>query len=508
MLELGHANLYKETVQMIDEIKLLKSSLLEIETTLDASVYAHQNAKDQITMIISQWITGEMSGYCFGFEGSPGVGKTSLAKLGLANCLKDENGKSRPFAFIAMGGSSNGATLEGHGYTYVNSSWGKIAQIAMDSECLNPIIYIDEFDKESKSEQGKEITGILTHLLDSSQNDEFEDKYFGIKLNLSKALIIVSYNDPNLIDKVLLDRIHRIKFDNLTMEDKLTIARDYILPEIERKMGFDNTVLITDDILCEIINLYTCEPGVRKFKEILFDLYGSINVELLKCDDLTRELPIQITSEELESKYLTRYMKIEEDRIVEADRIGTICGMWANSAGKGGILQIETAYFPSTTFLDLKLTGLQGDVMKESMNVAKSLAWSLCSEDIQKCIFAKLNESKCQGLHIHCPKGAVNKEGPSAGIAITLAIYSLFNNLYIRREVAITGEVDLFGNAATIGGLEHKISGSIRAGITKIMYPSGNSKDFIELSKRIKLPSNVDFIEFSHIKDIFEHVFI
>jgi len=509
LLEFDKRQLYKETIQMIDEIKLLKSSLLDIETTLDESVYAHQNAKSQITKIISQWITGEMSGYCFGFEGSPGVGKTSLAKLGLANCLKDENGKSRPFAFIAMGGSSNGATLEGHGFTYVNSSWGKIAQIVMDSECLNPIIYIDEFDKESKSEQGKEITGILTHLLDSSQNDEFEDKYFaGVKLNLSKALIIVSYNDPNNIDKVLLDRIHRIKFDNLTLEDKLTIARDYIIPEIERKMGFDNTVLITGEILREIIDLYTSEPGVRKLKEILFDLYGAINMELLKCDDLTRKLPIQITSEELETKYLNRYTKMDEDKIADTNRIGTICGMWANSAGKGGILHIETAYFPSNTFLDLKLTGLQGDVMKESMNVAKSLAWSLCSDDVKKYLIEKFNDSKCQGLHIHCPKGGVQKEGPSAGIAIALAIYSLFNNLYIRHDVAITGEVDLFGNAATIGGLEHKISGSIRAGITKIMYPSGNSKDFVELSKRIKLPSTVTFVEFSHIKDIFNHVFI
>ena len=508
-LDFEHAKLHKETVQMIDEIRLLKSSLLDIETTLDASVYAHKNAKDQITKIISQWITGETSGYCFGFEGSPGVGKTSLAKLGLAHCLKDEFGKSRPFAFIAMGGSSNGATLEGHGYTYVNSQWGKIAQIAMDSECLNPIIYFDEFDKESKSEQGKEITGILTHLLDSSQNDEFEDKYFaGIKLNLSKALIIVSYNDPNNIDKVLLDRIHRIKFDNLTLEDKLTIARDYIIPEIERKMGFENTVLITDEILCEIVELYTAEPGVRKFKEILFDLYGTINVELLKCEDLTRNLPLQITSEELESKYLNRYHKMDEDKIIDTDRIGTICGMWANSAGKGGILQIETSYFPSSTFLELKLTGMQGDVMKESMNVAKSLAWSLCSDDVRKHLFTKFDESKCQGLHVHCPKGAVKKEGPSAGIAIAVAIYSLFNNLYIRRNVAITGEVDLFGNASSIGGLEHKISGSIRAGITKIMYPSGNSKDFAELSKRIKLPNNVAFIEFSHIKDVFEHVFI
>jgi len=150
-------------------------------------------------------------------------------------------------------------------------------------------------------------------------------------------------------------------------------------------------------------------------------------------------------------------MKMDEDNIYDTDRIGTICGMWANSAGKGGILQIETAYFPSTTFLELKLTGLQGDVMKESMNVAKSLAWSLCTDDMKSKLISKFNKSKCQGLHIHCPKGAVSKDGPSAGIAIAIAIFSLFNNLRIRRDVAITGEVDLFGNASSIGGLEHKI---------------------------------------------------
>ena len=163
-----------------------------------------------------------------GFEGPPGVGKTSLAKYGLSNCLKDDDGNSRPFAFIAIGGSSNGSTLEGHNYTYVGSTWGRIVDILMETKCMNPIIFIDEIDKVSRTESGREIISILTHLVDPTQNDKFQDKYFSnIDLDLSRALFVFSYNDVELIDRILLDRIHRIKFDNLTLEDKLVICNDY-----------------------------------------------------------------------------------------------------------------------------------------------------------------------------------------------------------------------------------------------------------------------------------------
>jgi ATP-dependent Lon protease len=507
MLRNDDSKLYEKTQQMLDEIHLLKNSMSEIERALDDSVYGHKTAKNQIVKIISQWISGENSGHCFGFEGSPGVGKTSLAKIGLSNCLKDEQGKSRPFAFIAVGGSCNGSTLEGHGYTYVNSSWGKIADVLMEHSCLNLIIYFDELDKESKNgEHGKEITGILTHLLDQSQNSEFEDKFFaGIKLDLSKALIIVSYNDPNNIDKVLLDRIHRIKFDNLTADDKMVIAKDYMLPEINRKMGFDNTIIISDEILYEIINNYTSEPGVRKLKEILFDLYGELNIELLKCSDLSRSIPIILTMDEVEMKYLAKYKKIKDTKIHAIDYVGTINGLWANALGKGGIIPIETVFYPSEVFLDLKLTGMQGDVMKESMNVAKSLAWSLCSPEIQAGLITSRTKN---GIHIHCPEGAVSKDGPSAGTAITTAIYSLLNDMPIRKNVAITGEIDLRGNITAIGGLEHKITGGIRAGVTKFLYPKENAKDFCEIQKKTKIASDIEFVEVSHISEVFKHVFI
>ena len=209
--------------------------MVNINNTLDQAVYGHSKAKRQVERIIGQWINGEKTGYCLGFEGPPGVGKTSLAKKGIANCLIDELGDSRPFAFIAMGGSSNGSTFEGHNYTYVGSTWGKIVDILIENKCMNPIIFIDELDRFSRTEHSKEIVGILTHLIDSTQNESFQDKYFnGIDLDLSKALFIFSYNDPELIDKILLDRIHRIKFEHLTIDDKLIITNIYYLKSIKK----------------------------------------------------------------------------------------------------------------------------------------------------------------------------------------------------------------------------------------------------------------------------------
>ena len=222
--------------KIISENNNIQNYMNEINKIMDDSVYGHTEAKRQIQRIMGQWINGEGSGYCFGFEGPPGVGKTSLAKKGLSKCLKDKDGISRPFSFIAIGGSSNGSILEGHSYTYVGSTWGKIVDILIDSRCMNPIIFIDELDKISRTENGKEIIGILTHLIDTTQNDKFQDKYFsGIDLDLSKCLLVFSYNDVNLIDPILLDRIHRIKFNFLSLDDKLKITKKFILPEIYKK---------------------------------------------------------------------------------------------------------------------------------------------------------------------------------------------------------------------------------------------------------------------------------
>jgi len=494
-----------------NSMKNIEPTLQEIVNVLDESIYGHLYAKNQILKIIGQWISGEQGGYCFGFEGSPGIGKTSLAKKGLSKCLKDADGISRPFAFIALGGSCNGSTLEGHSYTYVNSTWGRIVDILIETKCMNPIIYIDELDKVSKTEHGKEIIGILTHLIDSTQNDGFQDKYFsGIDIDLSKALFIFSYNDPSQIDRILLDRIHRIKFENLSLDDKIVIVNKYILPEINKKMGFIDTVNLSTELIEYIIECYTLEPGVRKLKELLFDLYGYINIEILKCknsDEIT--LPIIVTVEDLEKKYLTKYNKIEEQKIHTENKIGLINGLWANSLGKGGIISIETVLYPATAFLELNLTGMQGNVMKESMNVAKNLAWSLTSQSQKDVLIKEFGETKCQGLHIHCPEGAVSKDGPSAGTAITTAIYSLLNKKPIRNDVAITGEINLQGRVLAIGGLDLKILGGIRAGVKTFIFPETNTKDFDKFMEKYgttPLIKDIVFLKVSNITEVLAYL--
>jgi ATP-dependent Lon protease len=485
--------------------------LQRILEVLDDSIHGHAHAKRQILKIISQWMNGEQTGYCFGFEGSPGVGKTSLAKHGLSKCLKDADGQPRPFAFIALGGSSNGSTLEGHSYTYVNSTWGRIVDVLMDSKCLNPIIYIDELDKVSKTEHGKEIIGILMHLIDPTQNTGYQDKYFsGIDVDLSKALFIFSYNDPNQIDSILLDRIHRIRFDNLSIDEKIVIVRSYMLPEITRKMGLEGAVELSDALIEHIVETYTLESGVRKLKEVMFDLHGEINVELLQCapDAPPPTLPIRVTVEDLETKYLVKYDKITEKRIHEHREVGVINGLWANALGRGGIIPIQTMYFPSHSFLELKLTGMQGDVMKESMNVAKSLAWSLLSDAERAACLSHFEKTKEQGLHIHCPDGAVSKDGPSAGAAITVAIYSLLSGKPIDPLVAMTGEVNLQGKITEIGGLEHKIMGGLRAGVRKFLYPVANQLDlerFLQKAEGKTSLQGVVFVPVAHIRETFAH---
>jgi ATP-dependent Lon protease len=506
-------NVFNTKIMQIEEnISTVNKFMLEVADTLDKAVYGHLKAKRQIERIIGQWLNGDITGYCFGFEGPPGVGKTSLAKKGIAQCLMDENGVARPFAFIAMGGSTNSSTLDGHNYTYVGSTWGRIVDILMDTKIMNPIIFIDELDKVSKTENGKEIIGILTHLIDQTQNDAFHDKYFnGINLNLSRALFIFSYNDADLIDRILLDRIHRIKFETISVEEKLIITRNFILPEIYKKMGLENMIELSDELLEYIINDYTAEPGVRKLKELMFEIIGEINLDILKNTLDETNIPIRITIEDLKTKYLVEHTAVRPTKIHPEPIVGVINGMWANSAGKGGILPIEASYYPCNTFLELKLTGMQGDVMKESMTVAKSLAWSLFTNASASESNKILENKKNQGLHIHVPEGATPKDGPSAGTAITMVIYSLFSDRKIKNDVAITGEICLQGRVTAIGGLELKILGGIRAGVKTFIYPQENAQDFAKFMKKYSkktFVNDIQFIAVERIEEVIPLIFI
>tara|TARA_B100000902_G_scaffold62851_1_gene69761 strand:- start:3788 stop:7060 length:3273 start_codon:yes stop_codon:yes gene_type:complete len=484
----------------------------DTRSILDSAVHGHDNAKRQIERIIGQWINGECEGYSFGFEGPPGVGKTSLAKNGIANILKDGEGQTRPFAFIAVGGDSNSSTICGHNYTYVGSNWGRIVDILMEKKCMNPIFFIDELDKVSKTEQGKEIIGILTHLIDNTQNTCFQDKFFsGIDFDLSKALFIFSYNDVSAIDRILLDRIHRIKFEHLSLNDKITIVKEHIMPEITHKMGLKDAIEIDDEVIKYLITDYTYEPGVRKLKELLFEIVGEINLDILR-NGTNYELPIKLSKDNINNIYLKDRDPINITTIHSAPSVGTINGLWANALGKGGILSIESSFIVSGTMMDFKLTGSLKDVIKESMFVARTMAWQLLSEERQKELVTKFDDTKTQGIHIHCPDGAVPKDGPSAGTAITTVLYSLFTNKKIDNKVAITGEMDIRGNVTIIGGLDLKIIGGITAGVTKFIFPKDNIPDYDKLREKYKdnndIFDGITFHPVERIEEVLELVFV
>ena len=504
-------NILKDIDVIDNNLNDIGDYMSKIKESLNNSVYGHEKAKKQIERIIGQWITGEQCGYCFGFEGPPGVGKTSLAKVGLSNILKDENGVSRPFAMIQMGGDSNGSTLHGHNYTYVGSTWGSIVQILIDKKCMNPIIFIDEIDKISKTEHGKEIVGILTHLLDPAQNDCFQDKYFsGIDIDLSKALFILSYNDADIIDKILLDRVHRIKFDSLSSEDKIIISNKHILPEIYKKVGLEEMIFFSDETIKFIIEEYTAESGVRKLKEVLFEIISEINLNVLKNNEVDYDFPLVISIDDIKNKYFKDKRETKVHKIHTKSKVGIINALWANSYGAGGVLPLQASFIPSNKFLDLILTGSMGDVMKESISVSLTNAWNLTSLERQRYLIEKYNDTKNNnvcGIHIHCPDISTKKDGPSATTAFTILIYSLFNDIKIKNNFGITGETHFGFFLTEIGGLQEKIIHSIKAGITEFIFPKENQSDFDKIMEKYKdnnIIKGIKFHSISHIDEVLD----
>ncbi len=490
----GWDSFIKEKTQYLDDV----------DNILNDAVYGHKHTKQELKRLIGQWINGKVEGNVIGLCGPPGIGKTSFAKRGLSKCLKDENGDSRPFAFLPIGGATNGSFLEGHGYTYLGSSWGKIVDILMETKCMNPIIFIDELDKVSNTEHGREIIGILTHITDPTQNNEYYDKFFqGIPIDLSKVLFVFSYNDKSLIDRILRDRIHEINIKALSKEEKLHITKLYTLPELYENIGFSNNDIVWDNNIIEtLIDNYTYEAGIRKLNELLNEILREINLERIKNPEI---LPKTITKEFIEELFKDK-PKSRPQAIHSSPKCGLVNGLYASASGLGGLTPIEVVKCFSDAKLHLELTGSQGDVMKESMKVAKTLAWNLIPDNIKKQIREDMELNGNFGLHIHCPDGATPKDGPSAGGAITVGIVSRLCNVRVKNNVCLTGEINLHGKFTAIGGLDAKLKGAEKAGCTMAIIPKENEEDYKNIIRDYKLNLEVKIVD--NIHDVLQYALL
>ena len=259
-----------------DGVEKCHDFMEQAQKTLDTAVYGLNDAKMQIMQMLGQLLTNPKAiGTAIAIHGPPGTGKTSLVKEGISKIL------NRPFAFIALGGATDSSFLEGHGYTYEGSTWGKIVQIIIDSKCMNPVIYFDELDKISDTPRGEEIAGILTHLTDTTQNSQFHDKYFAeINFDLSKCLFIFSYNDESKVNPILKDRMYRIKTKGYSGKEKNIISNNYLLPKIREQVRFNEGDIIISDEVLSYINDTHCqkEDGVRNMKRCLEIIYTKLNL--------------------------------------------------------------------------------------------------------------------------------------------------------------------------------------------------------------------------------------
>lgn len=287
-------NYIKMPISMNDGETHIQKFLYDSFYILRKTIYGQSNAKNKIMQILAQWITNPNStGQVIALEGAPGVGKTSLVKNGVSRAL------NRPFSFYALGGETDISNLEGHSYTYEGAHWGRIVEMLMETKIMNPVIFFDELDKISNSPKGNEINSLLIHLTDYSQNTIFNDKYFsGINIDLSKAIFFFSYNDLENINPILKDRLTIVKFTGYSIDEKINIVKDFIIPDLLQNIGFDQGIIkIENDVIRYIINKYTLvESGVRNIKRSIEELFLKINLlrlmELSDSADPWRACPV------------------------------------------------------------------------------------------------------------------------------------------------------------------------------------------------------------------------
>ncbi len=464
------------TEQTEDPIDLVKA-----EEVLDEDHYGLEKVKERIIEYLAvHSLSGNLKGAILCFVGPPGVGKTSIV-TSIARAA------GRKLVQMSLGGVRDEAEIRGHRRTYIGAMPGRILSGMKSAGVNNPVFLLDEIDKMSSDFRGDPASAML-EVLDPNQNSEFKDHYLEIPYDLSKTMFVCTANTLDTIPTPLLDRMEVIRLSGYTYEEKLQIAKRYLLPKQLAANGMtDAGVEISDDVMMKIITDYTRESGVRSLEREIASVIRKLAVKKVKNEK---------TICKVKEKELVEYLGPEKYKSSEKranDAVGLVTGLAWTSVG-GVTLDVEVAVLPDGKG-DITLTGNMGDVMKESAKTAYSLVRSLSEEyGIKKELF------KCYDVHVHIPEGATPKDGPSAGITLTTAILSALSGKKVSRDVAMTGEITLTGRVLAIGGLKEKSLAAFRQGVKLLIIPSENEKDITDIPQEVK--ENVTIKTVSEIREV------
>ena len=462
------------------------NDLTSVKEYLDSSHAGLEDVKKRIIEYLAvKTVTKETNGEIICLVGPPGVGKTSLAES-IAAAM------NRKFVKLSVGGFNDPAEIIGHRKTYMGAQPGRIISSMKKAGSINPVFLIDEVDKMTKDIKGDPASSLL-EVLDSDQNKHFIDNYLEEEYDLSHVMFILTANYLENIPEPLRDRLEIINLSGYTEYEKLDIVKKHIIKKSCQKNGFDEKLLtIKDDIIFKIIRSYTKEAGVRELTRVIDELIRKIVTENVLAKK--KNSKITINKANLET-YLGKPKYLET--VKEEHSAGVVTGLAYTIAG-GDTIDIEVTLYPGSG--ELKLTGSLGDVMKESAVIALSYIKSHAN-------ILKIDEKifKSNDIHIHVPAGAVPKDGPSAGIALTTALISAFTNKKVKNSLAMTGEITLSGAVLPIGGLKEKSIGAYRNGIKEIIIPSRNERDLEDVPKEIK--DNIEYIKVQNYDEIIKLLF-